>query len=234
MALYDAADCLARVKRLAGRPATDGDKGPSDTTVDDFWYALLTDAQLFWVREIATHVPAQMTTIEKLTTADSGVSYDFSAEPLGNYELRESPTGRLLLPGPDWDPGYDFIPDGQKIRFQGQKTKTFANGPWARYVKVPGVIASGSEPTLKPTHARQLLVFRACIIWAERGGLRDPAPYQQMEDDAWFGDPLKGRVGLIGALKQQAFLQGGESVPGSQEGDWWRNIDSGAGYTGGG
>lgn len=234
MALYDSADLLARCKRLAARPATDGDKGPTDATADDLWYAFLTDAQLIWVREMATHVPSQMYTMEKLTTADAGLSYDFAAEPLGNYEIRESPTGKLLLPGPEWDPGYDFVPAGQKIRFAGQKAKQFTNGPWARYVKVPGVISAAAEPTLSPTHARQLLVYRACILWAQRGGLRDPAPYQAEEDDTWYGDPLKGRVGLLGALKQQAFLAGGEAVPGIGSGDWWRYIDSGAGYSGGG
>lgn len=234
MALYDSADLLAGCKRTAARPATDGDKGPTDATSDDLWYALLTEAQMLWVREFATHFPQVMWTMEKLTTADAGLTYDFLAEPLGDYEIRQSPTGRLLLPGPEWDPGYDFVPSGNKIRFQGQKAKQFADGPWARYVKTPGVINASTQPTLSPTHARQLLVYRACIFWAQRGGLRDPAPYQQNENDLWFGDPLTGRVGILGALKQQVFLQGNDAVPGVGADDWWRYIDSGSGYTGGG
>jgi len=233
VALFDSADLLARVKRMAARPATDEDKGPTDADADAMWYALLTEAQLAVVRELATHVPSVMYVHEKLTTADAGLTYDFSAEPLGQYEIRQSPTGRLLIPGPEWDPGSDFVMAGNEIHFPGQKTKQFSNGPWARYVKTPGAIAAATEPTLLPTHARQLLIPRTCILWATRGGLRDPAPYEAEWNRLWYGDPEHGEVGILGALKYQAFLMGAEAIPSLTADDWWRFIDDGAGYSSG-
>jgi hypothetical protein len=215
MALLDAADLLARVKREADEPASSEEQGPTDADHTAFWYALLTEAQLHWTGIIAVTVPDEMYTQEKLTTADAGVSYSFSAEPMGShYELRRSPTGALMVPGPEWDPSADFVIDGAKIRFPGQKAKTFTNGPWARYVPMPGVIDATHEPTLKPTYARILLVHRACIYWAERGGLRDPGPFRRLEDDAWFGDQDKGQFGLLPQLRQKAFLQGAAAQPG--------------------
>lgn len=229
MALFDSADLLTRCKRLTARPATDV-APPTDATIDLMWYALLTEAQLHWVRELATHVPSVMYVFEKLTTADAGVTYDFTKEPLGNYEIRQSPTGNLLLPGPDWDPGADFVPAGQKIRFPGQKARSFANGPWSRYVQTPGVLDAANAPTLLPTHARQLLPPRAAIIWATRGGMRDPGPYQTEENKLWYGDPDRGELGILGSLKTQVFLQGSEAIPQVTVSDWWRYIDDGSGY----
>jgi len=213
------------------RPATDEDKGPTDSTSDDMWYALLTEAQIHWIAEIATHVPdmAGLYTLEQLTTSDSGLTYDFTAEPLGHYELRESKTGRLLVPGPEWDPASDFVPDGQKIRFPGGLTRQFGSGPWARYVKQPGVIAAATQPTLKPTNARLLLVHHAVGLWASRGGLRDPRPFWDLEAKTAFGNPATGEIGIVGALKHQAYLAGAAAVSGQFP--WYLGITTGEGYT---
>ena len=232
MAQWDKADLLARLKRTLARPGTDEDKGPTDSDADAMLYALLTEGQLYWTNELATHVPdlAGLYTIEQLTTADSGLTYSFSVEPLGHYEIRESRNGRLLVPGAEWDPASDFIPDGKKIRFPGGITKQFASGPFARYVKTPTFIDASTEPTLQPPQARLLVVYHAAGEWAARGGLRDPQPYWDLENRAAFGDPLHGQVGLVGALKQSAFLIGAAGVP-SGMGDWWRHISTGEGYT---
>lgn len=232
MAQWDSADLLARLKRTLARPLVDQDKGPTDTDVDAFLYELLTEGQVYWTNELATHVPdlAGLYTIEQLTSADSGLTYDFTSEPLGHYEIRDSRNGRLLVPGAEWDPASDFIPAGKKIRFPGGVTKQFASGPWARYVKTPTVIASGTQPTLQPPQARLLVVYHAAGEWAARGGLRDPQPYWDLENRAAFGDPLHGQVGLVGALKQSAFLWGAAGLPSGQD-DWWRHISTGEGYT---
>lgn len=227
MALFDSADLLARAKRMALRPTSD------EETSDTDWYALLTEAQLYWVTQIALYVPDVMYTLELLTTSDSGVSYQFSTEPLGNYELRASPTGRLLVPTPEWDMGGDFVMDGINIRFPGSRAKTFSNGPWARYVKTPGIIDGSTQPTMKPTMARILLPARACVLWATRGGLRDPQPFLNEENGLWFGNG-QTHTGILGALKNQAFLQGAAAVPASGGDDWWRFIDTGSGYVSGG
>lgn len=228
MPLFDTADLLARCKREARRPAVDREMEDGD------WYAYLTEAQVHWVREIATQVPEQMFVTEKLATADGGVTYTFSLEPMGDYELRISPTGRLLVPGAEWDMAADFVPNGQTIRFPGQKPKAFSNGPWARYVPTPDVIDLTHEPTLKPTHARILLVHRALILWASRGGLRDPRPFQQLENDAWFGNPATGQFGLQAMLRSQPFLGGSAAIPSGTADDWYRYVDDGSGYVPGG
>lgn len=224
MALYDTADLLARCQFRSRRPASDESMTPQD------WYNLLTDAQMHWVRQFATHFPEQMYESETLTTADSGVTYTFQSEPLGHYELRASATGRLLAPGPDWDMAADYVANGQTIRFPGGRAKTFPSGPVARYVKTPNAIDSSNEPTLKPVHTRQLLVARACIEWAERGGMEDPQPYMDWENRLWYGDPATGQMGILGALKNERFLQGTEALPAGSVADWWRFVDDGSGY----
>lgn len=218
------------MKRMLKRPATE-EVSPPDASVDITYYALLQDAQLLVVMELSAHVPELMYTFEKLTTGDAGVSYDFAKEPLGQYEIRQSPTGRLLIPGPEWDMGVDFVPAGQKIRFPGQRAKAFGNGPWAHYVQTPGLLDAGNAPTLKPDSARILLVPRACALWAERGGLRDPQSFTNEYDRLWYGDPDKGQVGILGALKNQAFLSGAAAIPSITGDDWWRFVDDGSGYT---
>lgn len=228
MALYDSADLLARCKFRTRRPPTD------ESMTNDNWYALLTDAQGQWVREFALHFPEQMYVSEVLDTADGGVSYQFDYAPMGHYELRASASGRLLIPGPDWDSAADFVANGQTIRFPGGKGKTFANGPVARYVPAPGVLDAANEPTLQPTHARILLVARACVEWARRGGMEDPQPYLDWENELWAGDAATGRQGLLGTLKQERFLQGTEAIPSGSVDDWWRFIDRGEGYIPGG
>ena len=229
MAFYDSADLLLRLKRLLVRPSVDQAPAP-DAAMDTTLYSFLEEAQLHWTRELATHVPESMYIFEKLTTADSGVSYDFSGEPLGEYELRRTPTGALMIPCPEWEQGGDYVPAGQKIRFPGQLARTFANGPWARYVKMPTVLDATHDPTLLPVHARQLLVPRAAVYFATRGGLRDPKPYQDLEDELWYGNAERGEVGILGSLKTQAFLQGAAAVSGLTSADWWRTISTGEGY----
>lgn len=210
---------------MALRPDDDESANATD------WYAFLTEAQLFVTRELAAHTPESLYVHEKLDTADAGVSYDFDFEPLGHYEVRESPQGRVLLPAAEWEMAGDFVPAGQKIRFPGQKPRTFGNGPWARYVPTPGLLDASTEPTLKPTHGRQVLVPLAVAYWAERGGMRDPQPYYRLYNRQMWGDPGTGEVGLVGALKTQAFLQGVEAIPIQGGTDWWRSISDGSGYS---
>ncbi len=212
--IFDSADLLLRLKREVAQPAVLEVPAP-DTALDTFYYELLTESQVYWVNELAAHVPdlAGLYTLEQLTTADNGVSYDFAAYPLGHYEIRHSRNGRLLVPGAEWDPAADFIPDGQKIRFPGGISRSFASGPWARYVKTPGLLDASNAPTIRPPQAGLLVVYHAAGLWASRGGQRDPQPFWTLESRHAFGDPLFGTVGLIGALKTAAFLDGASAVP---------------------
>lgn len=227
MAFGDSADLLQRLKDVLRLPT-------STEEIDDAGlYRLLSDAQREVTVQIANVVPEMMYVHEKLTTADAGLTYTFSKEPLGDYELRISPTGRLMIPGPEWDMAADFVPNGQAIRFPGQKLKLFTNGPWARYVKTPGEISSGggaNEPTLLPVMARMLLPATAAAMFSRRGGLRDPAPYEAMANRIWYGDPDRGHYGLLYALRKQVFLKGSEAIPAGGGGEWWYHIDDGQGY----
>lgn len=227
MAFGDSADLLARIKLELRLPTT------TEEIDDAGLYLLLGDAQREIVVQISNVVPEVMYILEKLSTADGGLSYQFDFEPLGHYELRRSPTGALMIPGPEWDQGADFVPFGQSIRFPGQKAKTFTDGPWARYVPTPAELDGTHAPTLMPVLARLLLPPTAAAIYARRGGLRDPAPYEEKANKIWFGDPAKGNYGLLGALRQQTFLKGSEAIPASG-GEWWHGIDDGSGYVPGG
>lgn len=227
MATWDSADLLDRCKRTAKRPATDAQITDTD------WFAWLTEAQSHWLKVIATQAPeSQYGAPAILTTSDSGKTYKFPNNdwPVGHIELRQSPTGRLLRPGPEWDAGADYVLDGDTVRFPGGKSKTFTDGPYARYVADPGVVAVATQPVLKPPSGRMLLVYRACVFWASQGGHRDPAPFAKLEAEAWYGDPTRpGDIGLLGTLKNQ-ILFGGAAAYSSDDTAWYQFINDGSGY----
>ncbi len=226
MADWDSADLLARSKRLAKRPTTDAQVSDTD------WYAWLTEAEAFVVQRIATHVPDVLyTDPTKLATTDSGVTYDFPSNiyPLGNVELRRSPTGAVMIPGAEWDSGADYVPAGNKIRFPDSKAKTFSDGPYARWVPAPGTIDGSTDSIVQPPHVRILLVYKAVETWARTGGNRDPGPFHELYIKAWSGDPADpSDVGILGAFKNQFLFSGAASYP--AETPWTRSIDDGSGY----
>jgi len=214
VALFDTADLLARIKREVDEPAVSEEQGPSDASHDAYWYALMTEAQMHWIGQMAAYAPDEAYIQELLTTADGGLTYTFSKEPMGgSTEIRVSPTGRLMFPGPEWDGSSDYVMDKVGIRFPNQKTKLFSNGPWARYVPMPDIIDVSHQPTLSPTWARILIVHRSCILWARRGGLRDPRPFEDNENEAWFGRPDGTQIGILGQLRQKYFGQGSAAMP---------------------
>ena len=199
---------------------------------DPKWYIYLTDAQLYWMTQLATHCPSsQYGASEKLTSSDSNYSYDFpnNVTPIGHVELRKSPTGALMIPGAEWDHGADFVVQQNKIRFPGSKAKAFTDGPYARYVAVPGDLDADNEPVGAPEGVRILYCYRAVAMWARRGGLRDPRPFEEEEARLAWGDPqLAGDLGMIGALKQQYAFQGSEAF--GQNARWYDGINDGSGY----
>ena len=222
MALWDAADLLARCKRHLNRPASDLGM------TDPHWYALLTEGQAKWYEIIATHSPHVLYGApELLTTADSGATYTFTSTPFpgGQIELRGSRSGEVLTIGEDWDSGADFTWEGDKLRVPDGQTRTFSSGPYARYIAAPTAIDANTEPTLKPPAARRLIVYDACAAAAVRMGSHDPATFRDMEQRAAWGDPRNpGDVGIIGSLKTQIY-------PGDVGGArWWRSV-SGNGYS---
>lgn len=216
MALWDSPDLLGRTKRLAKRPSADEDKGPTDATADDMWYALLTEAQVYWHAIFTTHFPWLLWTAPtKLATADNGLTYTFpNGVTPSKVELYDAPNGRLQRPGAYWDTSADYIWEGARVRFPRNAIKTFADGPYARYIVPPAALDAANAPVLQPDWARILLPPRACVIWADRGGLRDPSPYAALETELWYGDPARGRLGILAVLKTQNPFAGAAAFAG--------------------
>lgn len=194
----------------------------------DAWYDLLSEAQDHWVRRIASVYPEALYGAPvKLTTADGGYTYTFGNDadgqpifPLGHVEVRMSRTGRVLIPGTDWQ-NNDFVLEGNKIRMPNGKSKTFTDGPYARFVSPPTQISAVVQPVINPPQARILIVLRAVIKWATNGGLRDPSPWEREEQVEWEN--------IAAAYRTQFHLAGAQAIN-EDDGEWWRGIDTGEGY----
>ena len=235
MAAWDSADLLARCKVHAKRPATDAG------TTDLNWYVLLGDAQLDTYKLIAVHAPGVLTE-EPVTmvSTDSGVTYYFKTEndtpvtitPMGPVEIYDNLGRPPLRPGTFWSDRGDYVQEGDHIRMPGNAPRSFGSGfPLSRHINPPGLIGvSSAEPTLKPTEARQLIVLRACVLWANRGGRRDPRPYEDDWNKAWFGDPTTGQMGWIYVLKGMDPFAGVQAHEGGG-GGILDGIDTSLGYT---
>ena len=121
--------------------------------------------------------------------------------------------------------------EGNKIRFPGNVAKTFSGGPYARWVAPPTAIdAVPTEPILQPAHARILLVYRACALWASTGNLRDPGVFFALEKSAWLGRPEVGDIGILGLLKTQNPFLGTGAFTSDWSGSLLQSVDSGSGY----
>ena len=229
MAIWDSNDLLARCKRLANRPTVD------ESTSDANWFSLLEEAQSHWYNVYSAQCPwILMGAPTLLTSSDSGETYVFldassnAIAPLA-VEVYDTKAGRLLKNGAYWDASADMVWEGVRIRFPRGVTKTFANGPYARYIAPPGTLSAAVEPTLVPKHTRLLLVYRAVAEWANRGGMRDPTPYYDLERRFWMGDFSTGDVGVLGALKTQSpFL--GAAAYSSSTGGILDGVDNGSSY----
>ena len=235
MALWDSADLLARCQTMAKRPSLDEDMAAGVGTggvAPGGWYSLLTEAQLYWTSVISQHWPQinWIATPELLTTADGGQTYTFAQVPLCGVEVRASRNGVLLRCGAEWDDSADFVvePDGAgslRLRTPSGRSRVYTNGPYARYVAVPGALDGANAPTMQPAHMRLLLVARACYLYATRGGERDPGPYLFEEQRLWAGDPnIEGDTGFMGELKMKFFGQGMSAIA-ADGSAWWQSPD---------
>lgn len=229
MALWDSADLLSRMVSYMLRPESE----TSDASNVALYYALLTEAQSEWVTHIASVAPSSQVGAPCLmVSTDGGQTYEFrnaqnvKVFPMGHAEIRASRGGPLLLPTSDASMAGDYVPEGDHIRIPNGVTRVYPAGPYARFIDPAGEISASSAPTLNPPHARILLVFRALSKWARRGGMRDPQPFLDMENEAWFGNPAAGVHGILGMLQTQQAVGG---IPmSSMGGSWWRgNADLG-------
>lgn len=218
MALYDSADLLSRFLRYADRP--DDDEDLTDTDV----YAYLTDAQIQVVAEISALFPRLMMGAPALmTTADSGLTYTVGTDsegstiyPFGHAEVyAQSSNGAELYGSTFGSYNGDFVMEGGKLRVPNGQTRTFNAGPYIRYVAQPLTISASAEPTLQPKQIRQLILYRALVLWANTGGHRDPRPFEEMYDRAWIGK----NGGMLAMLTTQYRQSSNASMAGIE---WWR------------
>lgn len=216
---------LSLTKLYLNLPATD------ERATDAQIYQALTETQARVVQMLAfAHPESVLSAPTKLSTSDSGLTYTFgtdsglptnytqiSAE--GHIRLLASKTGPEILPGTDADNTTDvFLFEDGVIRWPGGKTRTFSDGPYARFITPPGVIdASSGVPTLKPVHLRRILPFGACSLIATRLG-EDPTPFEAQFQQAWKEELL--------ALKSRFFGQGRAGMNNSA-GPWWRSFRAG-------
>ena len=122
----------------------------------------------------------------------------------------------MIPPASEWDIStLAYLFESDKIRWPGQKTRTFADGPYARFVTMPGLLNASTAPTLKPLYARELIVYDAAERAAVRVGL-DPTPFGQMFD-ARFPEVLQTIISSFHGAGIVA-TQGGAS------GLWWRGF----------
>lgn len=196
------AELLARCKLLASRPSTD------ELMTDASWYLLLTDGQQRVTEEISVHVPSLLyTTPVKMTTSDNIVyTAPSSGKIAGALEVYGSATAQEpLIPGAYWDDTADYTIEGEStIRMIGNRARTFADGPYIRYVKVSGTIDGSTQPTLLPASAHLAIVYDALIQYARISGVTaDPAPWEQGKREVLWGNGLPGSIGVIPALKMQ-------------------------------
>lgn len=227
MALFDASDLVARTQNLLNRP--DADEAFTRTTTNDLLYQYVSDGQRRVCELLAWQVPeAAYDPPTPLTTTDNGLTYGFGLDvddnpiiPLGQIELRgDGPKGLPILPGNDWDDttlvyllDTDATTGYPVIRWPGQRTRTFANGLWARYVKPTTVIADSTSPvTLKPFLCRDLIPYYAAIIGAAQLNM-DATPYQSMANTRWYE--------TLAILKTQKHGAGLAAFPNST-GVWWK------------
>src|ERR1700737_1364467 len=197
MPLWDRADLLARVQRDSGVPTTTAFPTSSD------WYSWLTAAEQFWKPKLASEYPyAMMTAPTLMLTADGGETFTFPGEtpPLAG-EIYPALFGDRMIVGQYGDTGADYVWQVSSIRMPANQPRGFSDGaPYARYVSSPGTIDANTESTMLPAFTRQLLVDRALIYWATRGGLRDPKEFQTREKETWatLQESLKDMNPFIG------------------------------------
>lgn len=226
----DASDLLVRVKLYAARPATD------ESMSDGQWFAILTESEREWVGIMAAQFPnIMMGPPEKMSSPDSGKTYyvSGSATPLA-IQVFDGLNGNLILPGTNWDDSSRYLWEGDHIRWPRDASRTFGDGPYARYVRQPAAaLSAAATMTLKPDYARILLVYRTLAKWASIGDLRDPTVWERKEREAWMGNPSNpADVGILGTLKLQNPFYGAAAYSGS---DAW-GLDylhtlNGQGYT---
>ncbi len=160
-----------------------------------------------------------------MVTGDSGATYTFGTDadnanisPIGHIEIRSSKTGAMIPPASEWDiTTLAYLFESDKIRWPGQKLRTFADGPYARFVTPSALLNASVAPVLKPLYARELIVYDGCERAAVRIGM-DPTPFGQMFDARWPEVLMTIATSFHGA--------GIVATKGGNAGVWYRGFSS--------
>ena len=191
-------------------------------------YGLLTEAQKHWYGVFSQFFPEVLygDPTKMVTSDDKVFTFADDVFPIGGVEIRASRNGELLIPTVEWDDQGDFVPEGSQIRIPGNRTRSFSDGPYARYIIPAGELDADNAPTLKPDFARVLIGDEALVMFAESGGgNRDPKIYKALKQRHWEGDPEIVGGGILGTLNDQYFGVGAAAAP--TAGVWWRGPDLG-------
>jgi len=102
-----------------------------------------------------------------MTSSDGGVTYVFASEtaPLA-VEVYPGLIGDPLVCGQFGDTSADYVWEGSKIRMPGNVARTFAAGPYGRWVAAPTTVDGSTPSTMNPAYTRRLLVDQALVYWA--------------------------------------------------------------------
>jgi len=221
MAGWDSADLLDKFQMYLGR----GNAGTMQA--DELWtttrcYSWLADAQENVYADLAPICPdAFKGAPVQLTTADSGVTYTFasSAYPFGHVEVYAQESGGRTLYASSYNVrGGDFVIEGATIRAPGNVARTYASGPWARYVAMPARISASQEPSIQPEQARELILFKALANAADvSNGTMDNLPWLQRYADA--------RMRWI-TVWQTQYKDAGTVSKGVPSSPWWLGLDA--------
>lgn len=209
---WDSSELKARFLLYAGR----GNGGQMQ--YDELWTAtrvweVLADAQEDVYADLVPRVPHVFVGVPVLlTSSDGGVTYDFADWPNGHMEVYAVENGGRELRGSSYgDLAGDFVFEGNKLRSPGNRVRTYANGPWARYSGFPQRLSASQEPTLMPYAARELILYKALVKAADvPAAMFDGAPWEKRYTEA-----LKRH--LINWQTQQAAPQAGNR---SQSAHW--------------
>lgn len=132
----------------------------------------------------ASHVFVGVPTL--LTSSDGGVTYPLAEWPMGHMEVYAVESGGRELRGSSYgDLSGGFVFEGNKLRMPGNRPRTFASGPYARYSGYPQRLSASQEPTLMPYPARELILYKALVLAADvPGSGLDPAKWVQRYAEA--------------------------------------------------
>lgn len=224
MALYDSAWCYQKCLDIADRPATD------EGMTEQRWRRYLADGEQAVHETLATHVPEALygdwTELTATTDNNGDKIFAIGYEPVGEIILCATRHSRPMRTGPEWVPQTEYLLEGNTIRLPSRdKDRSFSDGPWLKAIQ-PITVATPDAwtPTLTPERCRMLIPYEAAVLYASQGGLRNPAYYRDLYDEVWFGDPRRGRIGLLDSLKKQYQNNYG----GGDEAKWYRSSDLGS------